>query len=277
MTSSNPQRILGYEEKSLSVEGDSGWNDLKRPPVRVRIMTWFLGSVFAVIVLVTMLQQYQIYSIQSELNQFADEYNMVDDNDTFVPGGNESMSGIHSRRRRHSQRSQMIPLIHLGGIISYDNEPVGSFTWTEQGSVNLPSRHNGIDLIRKSNDFVEAISVMCSGWYYVYAQIPYQQSFKSSVVTGHKIVRTGSCGRSRDEVVLQTTISIDEKTPSSIPQNNKYLGGIVYLSAGSRVRVDPINRLNILLDTHQANNIESNFFGLYLIKHHNPPECYWHC
>lgn len=77
MTSSNPQRILGYEEKSLSVEGDSGWNDLKRPPVRVRIMTWFLGSVFAVIVLVTMLQQYQIYSIQSELNQFADEYNMV--------------------------------------------------------------------------------------------------------------------------------------------------------------------------------------------------------
>lgn len=86
----------------------------------------------------------------------------------------------------------------------------GIFYWTSNNEGS--SGHTGVELI-EINDAVKAIRVLCSGWYYVYAQVPYKQTESYSVTTGHKIIRREKCGRSNEEVVLQTSVTLDGRTP----------------------------------------------------------------
>ncbi|XP_071838364.1 uncharacterized protein [Apostichopus japonicus] len=270
MTSKAPR----FSDDRQILSEEATWVKCEKSSDQTSFHRWIFALLFGVIVIVITVQQYQLMTIQRELNilnQFEEASTMIGaENFTgdTQNNKNETIQGFQSRRKRYIQPQMMVPLVHLRGR---QRNGYGIFYWTSNNEGS--SGHTGVELI-EINDAVKAIRVLCSGWYYVYAQVPYKQTESYSVTTGHKIIRREKCGRSNEEVVLQTSVTLDGRTPHSIPQDVKYLGGIVHLTGSSQVEVRPIDHENAL---DNAEVTEHAHFGLFLIKHHDQMECFQMC
>lgn len=245
-------------------------------------------------------QEYEIRAIQLELgssvgkDDFQSGFNMHTSNNPnleySVKNGNQSdvIKAIHSRRRRQidlsDSQSSMVPFVHLSGIqpSSVKNHqlerdvPYHWSNWTLDSPLN--SNFALVQMHKTTLGFVQAIRVVCSGWYYVYAQLPYNWKYDSNQDTklGHSIVKIDKCGRDNPVTVLQTWATYNRANTISMGEDWRYVGGIVYLSAATHLEVRCVRDSTCVNHTHY-DMYKGGFFGLFMIQRTDEGRCFAHC